>query len=177
MSMTMGIWKLLWPVRAWWHKGLEEGDYFPDFTLSDEAGRGYTLSDNPAGKLTVLWLTNLCEDCRSKVPLLEELRREAGDGVRILAVSLLGDDATLLRQVSALCGFPILMDPEDIVDHKLGLPHPPQTCPLHNLFILDKDGRVVFRHHLSALKPETFRALWRSYLDRPPELMKEVRPT
>lgn len=158
MSLTMVLWKLLWPVRAWWRKGLEKGYYFPDFTLSDEAGREYRLSDNPAGKLTVLWLTNLCEDCRSKVPLLEELRREAGDRFRILAVSLLGDDATLPRQVAARCGFPILLDPEDIVAHKLGLSHPPQTCPLHNLFILDKERRVVYRHHLSALKPEAFRA-------------------
>ncbi len=164
MSLTLRIWKLLWPLRAWWHKGLAEGDYFPDFTLHDDAGRVYSLSDNPARKLTVLWLTNFCEDCRSKVPLLEELRREAGSKFRVLAVSLLGDDPMLPRQVSAQCGFPILLDPEDIVAHKLGLTHPPQTCPLHNLFILDKDGRIAFRHHLSALKPEAFKALWRGYL-------------
>lgn len=167
MNLTMGIWRLLWPVRAWWHRGLEKGDYFPDFTLRDLTGLGYSLSDNPDGKMTVLWLTNLCEECRSKVPLLEELRREAGDRFRILAISLLGDDATLPRQISALCGFPILMDPEDIVGRKLGLSHPPQTCPLHNLFILDKDGRVVFRHHLSALKAESFRAIWQGHIPRP----------
>lgn len=164
MNLTLGIWKLLWPVRAWRHKGLAEGDYFPDFTLSDEAGRWYSLSDNPAGKLTVLWLTNLCEDCRSKVPLLEELRREAGNTFRVLAISLLGDDPTLPRQGSAQCGFPILLDPEDIVAHRLGLTHPPQTCPLHNLFVLDPSGRILFRHHLSALEPAAFRALWRGYI-------------
>lgn len=156
----MGLWKLLWPVRAWWHKGLEVGSYFPDFTLKDDAGRGFTLSDNPSGKRTVVWLTNLCEDCRLKVPLLEELRREAGGRFRILAVSILGGDATLPRQVSAQCGFPILLDPDDIVGRELGLVHPPGTCPLHNLFILDVDRRVLFRHHLSALKPAAFRALW-----------------
>ncbi len=170
MSLTNRIWKLLWPLRAWRCKGLDEGCYFPDFTLNDAAGRGYRLSDNPAGKLTVLWLTNLCEDCRSKAPLLEELRQEGGDRFRILAVSLLGDDATLPRQMSARCGFPVLMDPEDIVAHKLGLVHPPQTCPLHNLFILDKDLRILFRHHLSALKTEAFRALWQGYVRRPQNL-------
>ncbi|MBI2385330.1 MAG: TlpA family protein disulfide reductase [Elusimicrobia bacterium] len=159
--MRMRIWKLLWPLRAWRRKGLEEGDYFPGFTLSDAAGRRFSLSENPEGKMTALWLTNLCEDCRSKVPLLEELRREAGDRFRILAISLLGDDRTLPAQVSARCGFPILLDPEDIVARKLGLAHPPRTCPLHNLFILDRDRRIVFRHHLSALKPEAFRTLWR----------------
>jgi peroxiredoxin len=136
------------------------GDYFRDFTLKDADGREFTLSDNPGGKRTVLWLTNLCEDCRAKVPLLEELRREAGERFRVLAVSLLGDDAALPREVSAQGGFPILLDPEDIVAHKLGLPHPAGTCPLHNLYILEKDGRIAYRHHLSALKPETFRAIW-----------------
>lgn len=160
--MRMGLWWFLWPVRAWLHAGLRVGDYFPDFALRDAAGRGYALSDDPSSRMTVLWLTNLCEDCRSKVPLLEELRREAGDRFRILAVSLLGDDATLPRQISARCGFPILLDPEDIVAHKLGLSHPPGTCPLHNLFILDKDRRVAYRRHLSALEPEAFRAIWRT---------------
>ena len=160
MSITLRVWKLLWPLRAWLHKGLDVGDYFPNFTLNDEAGRGYSLSDNPAGKRTVLWLTNLCADCRSKIPLLEELRLKAGGSFRILAISLLGDERALPCEVSAQCGFPILMDPTDIVAHKLGLIHPPQTCPLHNLYILDKEGRIVFRHHLSALKSDVFRALW-----------------
>lgn len=163
--LSLAIWKLLWPIRALWHKGLEVGDVFPDFTLEDAAGRAFSLSDNPGGKRTVLWLTNLCEDCRAKVPLLEELRREAGDRFRILAVSLLGGDAALPRQVAAQGGFPVLLDPEDIVQHELGLPHPAGTCPLHNLYILEKDGRIAYRHHLSALKPETFRALW-SKMDR-----------
>jgi thiol-disulfide isomerase/thioredoxin len=167
MSLTMGIWKLLWPVRAWWHKGMEVGDYFPDFTLNDDAGRAYVLSDNPGGRLTVLWLTNLCEDCLLKAPLLEELRREAPERFRILAVSLLGADAALPSRVSAQYGFPILLDPEDIVAHKLGLAHPPGTCPLHNLIILDCQRRVMFRHHLSALKPEAFRALWQELLAIP----------
>lgn len=158
--MRMALWKLLWPIRAWWNRGLEVGKIFPDFSLKDEAGREFALSDNPGGRRTVLWLTNLCEDCRAKVPLLEELRREAGDRFRVLAVSLLGDDAAPARAVSAQGGFPVLLDPEDIVAHKLGLPHPAGSCPLHNLYILNKDGRIAYRHHLSALKPETFRALW-----------------
>ncbi len=54
--MMMVIWKFLWPIRAWWHKGLEKGSYFPDFPLNDECGREYALSDNPDGRLTVLWL-------------------------------------------------------------------------------------------------------------------------
>jgi peroxiredoxin len=164
--LKIGLWKILWPVRARWQTGLEKGEVFPDFALKDLAGREQRLSAHGAGRWTVLWLTNLCDDCRSKVPLLEELRLESGEKFRVLAVSLLGDDLTLPRQVSGQCGFPILLDPADIVGHELGLPHPPQTCPLHNLFILDEHGRIVFRHHLSALKPEAFRALWRGYVHK-----------
>ncbi len=164
MSLLTGIWRLLWPFRSRWHKGLEVGDRFPDFTLRDERGRAHSLADNPEGTPTVLWLTNLCEDCRAKAPLLEELHRGQPGRVRVLAVSLLGADPSLPREVSARCGFPILLDPEDIVAHELGLAHPPGTCPIHNLFILDPEGRIVFRHHLSALKPEAFRAVWRKHL-------------
>lgn len=153
------LWRLLWPLRAWRRKGLEVGKYFPDFSLRDVSGRVHALSDNPEGKRTVVWLTNLCEDCRAKAPLLEELRLKAGDRFRVLAVSLLGADSSLPRRVSAERGFPILLDPEDIVGRDLGLAHPSGTCPLHNLFILDLDRRILFRHHLSALKPEAFRAL------------------
>ena len=70
----MRLWKLLWPLRARWQKGLEVGSYFPDFALNDLVGTRHALSDNPAGKMTVLWFTNLCEDCRGKIPLLEKLR-------------------------------------------------------------------------------------------------------
>lgn len=164
MNWRTGIWRLLWPFRSWARKGLEVGDRFPDFSLLDPDGRRYSLSDNPAGIPTVLWLTNFCEDCLSKVPLLEELRRKEPGRIRILAVSLLGADETLPRRVSALCGFPILIDPDDIVGNRLGLPHPPGTCPLHNLFILDQRRGILFRHHLSALKPEAFRAAWREHI-------------
>ena len=146
---------------------MEKGDYFPEFTLTDASGKSHSLAAKRSEKLTALWFTNICEDGRSKIPLLETLRKEAGEHFRVLAVSLMGDDLTLPRQVASECGFPILLDPDDIVARKLGLPHPPQTCPLHNFFILDRDGRIVFRHHLSALSPATFKALWQGYLRHP----------
>ncbi|OGS05405.1 MAG: hypothetical protein A3G41_04425 [Elusimicrobia bacterium RIFCSPLOWO2_12_FULL_59_9] len=164
MNLKMALWKLTWPLRARWQKGGEVGSYFPDFALNDLAGARHALLENPAKKLTVLWFTNLCEDCRNKIPLLEELRQEAGDRIRILAVSILKIDDPLPRQVGPSCSFPLLLDPEDIVSWRLGLPHPPNACPLHNLFFVSVSGRIVFRHHLSAMGPEKFRALWRSLL-------------
>lgn len=161
MSIRLTLWRLLWPLRTRRAAALSPGDLFPDFTLRDVEGRAFTLSKNPDGRTTVLWLTNLCEDCRAKIPILGELARAGEDRFRVAAISLLGAERELPRRASAQGGFPVLLDPEDVVTRDMGLPHPAGSCPLHNLFFLDKDRRVLFRHHLSALSPEAFRALWR----------------
>ncbi len=154
------LWRLSWKLRAMRKRGLQVGDLFPDFSLVDLQGRRHRMSDAFPKKCAVLWFTNLCEDCRSKIPLLEELQREAGDRAQILAVSLLGDDRTLPVEVAKSCDFPILMDPGDIVGRQLGLPHPAGACPLHNLFIVNKRGRIMFRHHLSAVKADALKMAW-----------------
>ncbi|MBI4051294.1 MAG: TlpA family protein disulfide reductase [Elusimicrobia bacterium] len=164
MRIPMWLWRLVWLIRSGWQKDLDVGNLFPPFRLKDLGGRPHAVPDRTGHSWTILWFTNLCEDCRGKAPLLEELRREAGDRFRILAVSLLGHDEALPRQVAASCGLTILLDPHDIVARKLRLPHPPQTCPFRNLFILDRDGKILFKHHLSAMKPEAFRSLWQGYL-------------
>ena len=158
------FWRRTWKLRSTFAGGLRVGELFPDFSLKDLEGRAYGLSDPTPARHTALWFTNLCEDCRARAPLLDELRREAGERFRVLAVSILGADETLPRQVSGRYGFPMLLDPEDIVATRLGLAHPPGTCPLHNFFILDWMGRVRLRHHLSALKDEDLRVLWRDCL-------------
>lgn len=154
------LWRLLWRCRAAMSGGLLVGDMFPDFALQDLAGRVHSLSDPFPGDGTVLWFTNLCEDCRSKAPMLEAARGKAGGRMRVMAVSLLGADRTWPERLQPGCGFPFLLDPEDITAGRLGLPHPPGACPLHNLFILDRRGRVAARHHLSALDETGFAALW-----------------
>jgi hypothetical protein len=108
------------------------------------------------GTYTVLWLTNLCEDCRAKTPLLEEVQRDSNG--RVLAASILAVDDPLPGQVAAKCGFPILLDPEDVVALRLGQAHPPGACPLRNIYIVDESGTILFKHHLSAIQPEEFRA-------------------
>jgi peroxiredoxin len=160
----MRLWRLTWPVRAWFHKGLEPGSVFPDFALRDTRGSLHRLSEGAGAALTVLWFTNLCEDCRGRIPLLEDLVRQAGGRVRVLALSILAPDDPLHAQVAPRCPFPLLLDPEDVVGRRLGLAHPPGACPLLNLYILTASGRVLFRHHLSALEPAEFAQRWRDLL-------------
>lgn len=159
--MPIWLWRLLWPLRARLSPGAEVGGAFPDFTLHDLGGRSHSLYDGTPGIRTLLWLTNLCEDCRSKIPLLEELRRGSEGMFRILAVSILPVDDPLPRKVAPDCGFPILLDPEDVVARKLGQTHPPGACPMRNMYILDGVGTILFKHHLSAVHPDSFRQVCR----------------
>lgn len=169
MRLPWWAWRLAWTLRSRLRGGRGVGDTFPDFSLRDLADREHRLSGDTESRVTVLWFTNLCEDCRSRVPLLEEMRQEAGERARILAVSLLAVDDPVAREVALRCSFPLLLDPTDVTAGELGLEHPYGACPLNNLFLLDRRGRILFRGHLSALSPEAFRRMWRG-------LLPEARP-
>lgn len=163
MRTPLWLWRLLWPIRARLHPGAEIGGCFPDFTLRGTDGEEHSLYDAAPGVHTILWLTNLCEDCRAKVPLLNELGGAADGRLRVLAVSILAVDDPLPGQVAPGCRFPILLDPEDVVSRRLGQAHPPGACPMRNLHIVDGLGKIAFKHHLSALKPDEFRAACRKF--------------
>lgn len=147
------LWRWLWPVRSRLVRGLAVGERFPDFSLRDTDGKGHRLS---GGGRTALWFTNFCEDCRSKIPLLNEA---VTGGLRVLAVSILAPEDPLPAATAPQCRFPVLLDPQDVVGKDLGLAHPPGTCPIHNFFLVEADGGILFKHHLSALSPDRFREL------------------
>lgn len=158
MRLPTWLWRALWPLRERLHPGAEVGGCFPDFTLRDVSGGAHSLYDPTPGRLTVLWLTNLCEDCRARIPLIEEASRQSEGRVRVLAVSILDIADPLPSQVARGCAFPILLDPQDVVAKRLGQIHPPGACPLRNLYVVDGAGRIRYKHHLSAVRPDEFRA-------------------
>lgn len=158
-TLRARLWRWLWPLRS--KLGCQVGSAFPDFALLDTGGRLHRLVRERERDLTVLWFTNFCPDCLSQQPVLEELGGEA----RVLAVSILPFSDETPRVVARTCAFPVLLDPEDIVTRRLSLPHPPGTCPLKNLFVVDGRGRILFAHHLSALGPDGFRKAWRDLVE------------
>lgn len=162
MNVRIMFWRTLQRLRQRPFSGWKVGDFFPSFSLKDLAGVLHRISFPTDADFTVLWFTNLCDDCRERAGLLDEISRETSDRFSVAAVSLLSEPET--RRLAGPWEFPILLDPEDVVAKRLRLPHPPATCPLNNLFFLDKTGRIVFRHHLSALKPDEFRSKWRGFV-------------
>ena len=119
MGLLTALWRATWRVRAAAETRRPEGESFPDFTLRDTTGRPHALS---SGGPTVLWFTNLCEDCQSRAPLLGEM---VDAGLRVLAVSILPPDDPLPLEYGKTAPFPVLLDPEDVVGRQLGLEHPP----------------------------------------------------
>lgn len=159
--LGLRLWRLLWPLRSRLSRGLAVGSAFPDFALRDTGGREHRLSGGEGG-LTALWFTNFCDDCLAQAPSLTELSGRA----RVLAVSILPVDDPKPLAAARAWPFPVLLDPEDIVARRLGLAHPPGACPLHNFFVVDAEGTILLKHHLSALGPERFRAAWRELAEK-----------
>lgn len=167
MKLPSWIWRLSWSLRAGGAPGGAASGRLPDFTLMDTRGGRHSLYCAAPHALTMVWFTNLCADCLSRRDLLGEVVREADARIRVLAVSLLPVDDPLAWEVARTARFPILLDPDDVVTTRLGLAHPPATCPLRNLYIVDGAGKVRFRHHLSAVAPDEFRSTWRSLAGLP----------
>jgi len=51
------------------------GDKAPDFSLQYFNGKPFTLSKIAKNKAVLLWFTNLCSGCQSKLPFIEELNK------------------------------------------------------------------------------------------------------
>lgn len=162
MKLPSWLWRLSWRWRTGRPPVAAALGRLPDFTLMDTGGRRHSLYNGAPRALTMVWFTNLCGDCLSRRDLLGEVERESGARIRVLAVSLLPVDDPLAWEVARTAGFPVLLDPDDVVTNRLGLAHPPATCPLRNLYIVDGTGEVRYRHHLSAVDPSEFRAVWRA---------------
>ena len=147
-----------WLLDAFKKRRVEIGERVPDFTLYDLYGQPVTLSDIVAKKAVVLWLTNLCSSCEERIDFLQRVYGQYRDRLEILAISTLGQDRATPERIlrDHRFEFPLLLDPEDWVGKVLGLEHAEAACPLYNLLIVDRSGRVRFKSHLSAISDAKF---------------------
>ncbi|HVA67492.1 MAG TPA: TlpA disulfide reductase family protein [Elusimicrobiota bacterium] len=159
--------RLRWLLSSRTAAGVDIGSPIPNFVLSDAAGRRFSLFSVFPDKAAVLWLTNLCSSCQERIPLLEQIYSAKKGELQIFAISTLGEDRQTPEAIAANhhVSFPLLLDPKDWVGKTLGLEHPAGACPMYNLLILDRTGRVRLRHHLSAIADDRFKGELRSILE------------
>ncbi len=133
------------------------GERAPDFPLAAVDGRSVRFADAVAGSRgVVLWLTNLCGGCREKMPALQDIYLAYEGKVEIVAVSQLGAEAAPVREAVEEFGltFPFLVDPEGEVSRLYGYEYVPNSCPLTNIYFVDREGVIKGLGHYPGLSRE-----------------------
>ena len=126
------------------------GDRALDFSLQDFDGKSFTISEMKNGKAVLLWFTNLCSGCQSKLPFMEELNKKfRNKEMEVLAVSQLGKDRETVEDVIRKNNLSVrfLYDPSGEATTLYTGGYNPGTCPLTNIFLIDKAGKISFATH------------------------------
>ena len=118
-------------------KGLEIGNFAPDFTYPDLSGKSVSLSDFRGSVVLVnIWAT-WCPPCVAEVPSMEALYRKLkGENFEILAISIdqQGQSVVSSFMEKHKLTFPALLDPKGTIS----LPYRATGVP--ESFIVDKKG-------------------------------------
>jgi peroxiredoxin len=102
-------------------------------------------------KSILLWFTNLCEGCQSKIPEVLELKSlYEKKGIDVVAISVLGKDRETVEDVVRKnnVAFRFLYDPAGEATGRYSGKYVEGTCPLKNIVIIKKGGKIVYASHL-----------------------------
>lgn len=119
----------------------------PAFELTGLDGREYHLRDFIDSIPVIVWFTNLCEGCQANIPNLDSIyQTDIKPQAELLAISLLGDNQETVEAVfdTLKFGFPILFDPKGNTCKDYVGTYVPASCPITNLFVIDRNG--IIRH-------------------------------
>ena len=123
----------------------------PDFSLNDFQGKKFTLYDElKNNKAVLLWFTNLCDGCTARLPEMERIKNlYKNKEIEIVAVSVLGEDRRTVEDIiqKKAITFRILFDPQGQATQLFSGKLVTGTCPLENLFIINKSGKILFTSH------------------------------
>jgi peroxiredoxin len=87
------------------------GRPFPALALMDLAGRTETSASAIAGRSSlVLFFSPSCDACRRELRALDQATRENGDAVQVIAISVLGLEATQVIARELRPAFHVLVD-------------------------------------------------------------------
>jgi thiol-disulfide isomerase/thioredoxin len=111
----------------------------PDFQLPDAGGRTVSLSSQRGHPVLLNFWATWCPPCVDEVPSLEELARKLdGTDLRLLAVSVDDDWATIRRFFPKGSAIGVLLDTSHEIPKKFGTEKFPES------FLVDAAGRVRY---------------------------------
>ena len=137
--------------------GATNDNMAPDFSLKDFQGKQFSLSSFKNHKSVILWFTNLCGGCQDKLAFIEKLNNEySGKNIEVVAVSQLGKDRKtvedIIRKYKLTTRF--LYDPHGEATEKFTGKYVPNSCPLRNIFFIDKSGKIIHSTHFPGISEE-----------------------
>ena len=127
------------------------GERAPNFSLQDFNGDKFTLTTLTKTKGILLWFTNLCEGCQSEIPEVLKLKSlYEKKGIDVVAVSVLGEDRETVEDVMREynVAFRFLYDPAGEATARYSGKYVEGTCPLKNIFVIERGGKIAFASHL-----------------------------
>jgi thiol-disulfide isomerase/thioredoxin len=111
----------------------------PDFQLPDAGGRTVSLGSQKGHPVLLNFWATWCPPCVEEVPSLEELARKLdGTDLRLLAVSVDDDWATIRRFFPKGSAIGVLLDTSHEIPKKFGTEKFPES------FLIDAAGRVRY---------------------------------
>ena len=131
----------------WWQGrdysgGIAAGEKAPDFELVDvQSGETVSLSSLQGRPVLLNFWATWCGPCRSEMPALERLKRQAPSGLQVVSVT--ADEPQIVRRFLANGGytFACLMDASAEVSERYRVATLPRTL------LLDEQGRVIWDHN------------------------------
>lgn len=116
--------------------GLKVGAKAPDFELKTLAGETVKLSDFKGKKVMLNFWATWCPPCKAEMPAMEQLHKELGDEVVILAVNI--DPHLDVKEFIDENGitFPIPLDEKDEVNELY------QILSIPTTYFIDSNGNI-----------------------------------
>jgi peroxiredoxin len=109
-----------------------------DFTLTDLAGKSWTLKSLRGHVVMVNFWATWCQPCRKEIPDLESLYKQfSGQGLVILGISDEEDAKVRPFAQQYDMSYPVLLDPGGKVNKLFRIEGIPKT------FVFDRDGKLV----------------------------------
>ena len=123
--------------------GVDVGQRPPDYLGRSTEGDKQYVADSSGRVLIVTFWATWCPPCLKELPVLNAIQKHAGaNRVRVVAVNLKEPRKQFRRAMRAFKEYEITF----VHDQHGGIAKDYSVESVPNLFIIDVDGRIAFRH-------------------------------
>jgi peroxiredoxin len=117
----------------------QRGSSAPDFSLNDIQGKTFKLSRQLGNPMVIFFGTTWCHNCRSEMPLCENLYdKYASRGLKFIYIAV-GESAEKVARFAKQSAFPGLILPD--VDGSVAYDYNIVGVP--TLILVDKQGKII----------------------------------